>query len=155
MKRSDGKPSRPLTPQHVALVVARIRDWPDMKRITWPDVVDLAAIGTGAARYEWGRVALARNKPIAEAYKAKRATYDEYKDTGKLPKVKAPEFEILERRIAALEAEIKERKEQLNNYDDRFARYIYNAQNHGISQEILEAPLLPVDRYQTDKRKKK
>lgn len=150
MQRRDGKRSRPLTAQHIALVVSCIKDWPDTRRISWEDVVDLAAVGDGKSRYEWGRVALARNAEIAAAYKAKVATFRGYRQTGKLPRQKPPEVEILEERIAALQKKLEEQARVLNEYDDLLVRYLYNAQQHGISQEVLEGPLVPVDRAQTD-----
>lgn len=151
MQRSDGKAVRPLTAAHVSLVVKKIDDWPVSRRLTWTDIINLAALGSGRNRYEWGRVALARNADIAAAYKRKAKLSKSVAAGGTIRRSKSPDVDMLEQKIAGLQAELKKRDSIIAVYDAKFVRWLYNVALHGVSVEALDAPVEPPDRNQSAK----
>lgn len=151
MRRSDGKKTRPLTAEHARDVAKKIDGWPVSKRITWNDVVNLAAVGKGRDRYEWGRVTLDRNPYIKDAYEKKAAEIRKAAAGKPVRRPKSSGLEDLERKIEVLEKKLESQNCELMDYDRKFVTWLYNATLHGMTEDTLNAPITPPERGQTDR----
>lgn len=110
---------------------------------SWQDVV---AMGERAFGHRWTRQALERHDTIKKAYLAKQLT----PETTLSESPKDPAVDLLEQRIASQAAELKRLRATINELNDLFVRYQYNAHARGISPAELEAPLPTVEKRRSD-----
>ena len=142
-KRKRNKRAVRLSDAHKAILRTLIGKWPENRRLTWNGVIRIAEEALG---YTWTRQALCSHEELSAAYEGAVKRYSSFRLNGSKKKVEGDEVEVLRQRTARLTAEIDALKETLRKSDDRFVRYIGNAIWHGVTQEMLEAPLIPIDR---------
>jgi len=145
-QRKRSKRSVRLTDAYKSIIRTLINKWPENRRLTWEDVIKMAEEAIGN---RWTRQALCSHEELNAAYETAVQRYTTYRLRGPKKKVHADETEVLRQRSARLAAEIDALKETLRKSDDRLVRYLGNAIRHGITQEMLEAPLIPIDRGRT------
>ena len=143
LKRLVPSRRRHLDAGAISAVVTIIDGWPEGSRMIWDALTDKVGEIVG---HRWTRQALERSPAIKAAYLASV----ERSRSGRPRKVVDPAEVVAARRLEALAAEVGELKRKLAAYEERFVRHIYNAQNQGISAGQLAAPMLAVDRRQTD-----
>lgn len=126
----------------IKTIVSLIRGW-DEQKITWPAICEVVEPHIGKRPT---RQTLNAHQAIAEAYQAKKAAL---KNEG-VAKRRPASLSIAASRIANLEAEVRELKEQNRLYKQMFTVWQYNAYKRGISESQLNEPLPKVDRERTD-----
>lgn len=122
-------------------VVALIEQWPTTKRLKWTGIVDMVKHDLG---HEWTRQTLEKKPAIRKAYETHGARHRVYAATGKVLKLPAPEVVVLQQNNVRLRAENDALRDTLRRSDERLVRYLANANRFGISQELLEAPILKI-----------
>lgn len=123
-------------------IVNLIRGW-DESKLTWSAICSEAEPLIGKLPT---RQSLNAHEAIATAYQVKK---DSLK--GKAPQKPRPaSLNIAASRIANLEAELAEVKEQNRKYKQLFVIWQYNAYKHGIKENQLNQVLPKIDRERTD-----
>jgi len=131
-----------LTTANVKTIVNLIRGW-ERSKITWPAICEAVEHQIGSRPT---RQTLNAHEPIVEAYRAKKAIL---KGEGAV-KRRPASLGIAASRIANLEAENRELKEQNRLYKQMFTIWQYNAYKYGLSEAQLNEALPRVDRERTD-----
>lgn len=131
-----------LSRSDIQKVVNLIREW-DEQKITWPAICEVVEPHIGRRPT---RQTLNAHEAIVEAYQAKKAAL---KNEG-VAKRRPASLTIAASRIANLEAEVRELKEQNRLYKQMFTVWQYNAYKRGLSESQLNEPLPRVDRERTD-----
>jgi hypothetical protein len=130
----------------VEAIVNLIQGWKDVK-LTW-DAICVAAEPLVGKRPT--RQSLNSHEQIASAYKAVK---EGMKDVG--PKNPRPgSLKSAADRIAKLEQERDQLKEENRAYKQQFVVWQYNAYKHGLKEYQLNAPLPQIDRERTDGEKR-
>ncbi len=131
-----------LNRQDISSIVNLIRGWEEAK-LTWSAICDEAEPLIGKLPT---RQSLNAHEAIRIAYQAKK---DALK--GKTPKKPRPAcLNAAASRIANLEAELAELKEQNRKYKQMFTIWQYNAYKKGITESQLNLPLPKIDRERSD-----
>jgi hypothetical protein len=148
-----GEKRRRATAQHirdndVQRVVDLLNRWlldGSYGKLTWDRLIErLAQSGR-----TWTRQPLCVKTEIAEAFKrSKQELRDRGDAEARLKSIGAgtpvdPAVDLLQRKVENLRAEKKQIERLLRDYDERFIRYQYNAQRHGLSINELAMPLPP------------
>lgn len=131
-----------LSRSDIRIIVSLIRGW-DEKKITWPAICEVVEPHIGKRPT---RQSLNAHQAIVEAYQAKKAAL---KNEG-VAKRRPASLSIAASRIANLEAEVRELKEQNRLYKQMFTVWQYNAYKRGLLKSQLNEPLPRVDRERTD-----
>ena len=130
----------------IQAIVNLIRGW-QADKLTWPAICEAAEPLVGKRPT---RQSLNAHGVITSAYKSKK---DALK--GKGPKKPRPaSLNAAAARIANLEAELDEVKEQNRRYKQQFAIWQYNAYKYGMKEHQLNAPLPKIDRERSDGEKR-
>lgn len=131
-----------LNRQDIEAIVNLIRGW-DEPKITWAAICDEVESLVGKRPT---RQSLSAHKAITAAYQAKKDTLK-----GKAPaKPRPASLNAAASRIANLEAELAELKEQNRQYKQMFVLWQYNAYKHGMTESKLNAPMPKIDRERSD-----
>ncbi|GAA3972282.1 hypothetical protein [Allohahella marinimesophila] len=131
-----------LSRSDIKKIVSLIRGW-DQQKITWPAICEVVEPHIGKHPT---RQTLNAHQAIVEAYQARKAAL---KNEG-VAKRRPASLSIAASRIANLEAEVRELKEQNRLYKQMFTVWQYNAYKRGLSESQLNEPLPRVDRERTD-----
>jgi hypothetical protein len=132
----------------VQRVVDLVNLWPldnSYGKLTWDRLIDQLAQGGRM----WTRQALFAKKEIAEAFqRAKQLLRGSGGEKSPLRPVDPeapvdPAVELLQRKLENLRTENERLERLVRDYDERFIRYQYNAQRHGLSISELAMPLPP------------
>ncbi len=135
-----------LNRQDIEAIVNLIRGWNEPK-ITWAAICDEVEPLVGKRPT---RQSLSAHEAITAAYQAKKDTLK-----GKLPaKPRPASLNAAASRIANLEAELAELKEQNRMYKQMFVLWQYNAYKHGMTESKLNAPMPKIDRERSDNEKR-
>ncbi|WP_237709328.1 hypothetical protein [Alishewanella jeotgali] len=135
-----------LNRRDIAAIVNLIRGWEEAK-LTWSAICEEAEPLIGKVPT---RQSLNAHDAITTAYQAKK---DSLK--GKAPKKPLPaSLNAAASRIANLEAELVEVKEQNRKLKQMFTIWQYNAYKHGMKESQLNMSLPKIDRERSDKEKR-
>lgn len=131
-----------LNRQDIEAIVNLIRGW-DEPKITWSAICDEAESLVGKRPT---RQSLSAQEAIKDAYQSKK---DSIK--GKAPaKPRPASLNAAASRIANLEAEVAELKEQNRRYKQMFVVWQYNAYKRGMTEDSLNAAMPKIDRERSD-----
>ena len=131
-----------LNRQEIQAIVNLIRGW-DEPKITWAAICEEVEPLVGKKPT---RQSLSAHEGITAAYKAKKDILK-----GKLPaKPRPASLNAAASRIANLEAELAELKEQNRQYKQMFVLWQYNAYKHGMTESKLNASMPKIDRERSD-----
>lgn len=131
-----------LNESDIAAIVNLIRGW-DNAKLTWDLICKEAESIVGKIAT---RQSISSHQAISSAYKSKKASIK-----GTIPnKARPASLQIAAARIAKLEAELNEIKEQNRRYKQRFTVWQYNAYKKGLSESELNRPLPKIDRERSD-----
>lgn len=133
--------SENLTDELIEKIVKVLDGWSG--KLTWNKLIDEIEFRT---KNRYTRQTLAKHQRIKDAY---NLTKDRVSDGVKeLPNMSS-EVAALIQKVKRIEAE----NERLNFENERllaqFARWAYNAHSKGVTKEMLDKPLTPVDRGKT------
>ena len=134
--------ARHLTSRDVNAIVNLIHGWSGSK-LTWEAICEAAEPLVGKKPT---RQSLNANEAIATAYKVVKKGVRETGPKNPLPS----SLKIAAERIAKLEHEREQLKEENRVYKQQFVVWQYNAYKHGLKEHQLNAPLPQIDRERTD-----
>lgn len=135
-----------LNKHDILAIVNLIRGWEEPK-LTWSAICEEAEPLIGKLPT---RQSLNAHEAITTAYQAKKDTLK-----GSVPKKPRPaSLNAAASRIANLEAELAEVKEQNRKYKQMFIIWQYNAYKNGIKESQLNMPLPKIDRERSDNEKR-
>ncbi|MGO2162086.1 MAG: DUF6262 family protein [Vibrio toranzoniae] len=104
--------------------------------VTWKKIAEAAG---------YSRAALSRNDKIKKAY-------DAAKGGSRVLRTDEQVIADLTDKVSKLEDEVKKLNLLKKSYENKYIRWLYNASNSGVSEEVLNRPL--PDTMKTTKRKK-
>lgn len=131
-----------LSKNDVDAIVDIIRGWEGQK-LTWPAICEACAPVVGKLPT---RQSLSAHDEIVGAYRAKKSALK-----GQGPANPRPaSLRVAAARIANVEAELNEIKEQNRRFKEMFTRWQYNAYKRGMTGNQLNEPLPRIDRERTD-----
>lgn len=131
-----------LSPRDVEAIVNLIHGWSGAK-LTWDVICDAAAPLVGKRPT---RQSLNAHEAITTAYKV---TKKGLRDTG--PKNPRPgSLKTAAARIAKLERELDQLREENRAFKQQFSTWQYNAYKHGMKEHQLNESLPEIDRERTD-----
>ena len=131
-----------LTDRDVRAIVTLIDDW-DGSKLTWPEICEAVEPLVGKKPT---RQSLSSHEAISSAY---RAVKKGLRDSG--PKTPRPSsLKMASARIARLERENEQLKEENRVFKQRFVMWQYNAYKHGLKEHQLNTPLPKIDRERSD-----
>ncbi|MCP9732255.1 hypothetical protein [Pseudomonas sp. GBPI_506] len=133
-----------LTVRNIDVLVALIDAWEG--KLTWEAVCDEGAKVIGSRPT---RQTLNAHEKVKTAYLSRKARMK----AGHVPTKRPASLNIAEQRIRRLEGENNRLKDENERLLERFARWQYNVYKHGMSKEMLDAPLPPVDRDSSERPK--
>jgi len=133
--------SENLTDELIERIVEILDGWSE--KLTWNKLIDEIEFRT---KNRYTRQTLAKHQRIKDAYNlTKNRVSTSVKE---LPNM-SPEVAALIQKVRRVEAE----NERLNFENEvllaQFARWAYNAHSKGVTKEILDKPLTPIDRGAT------
>lgn len=131
-----------LNRQDIEAIVNLIRGWNEPK-ITWAAICDEVEPLVGKRPT---RQSLSAHEAITDAYQSKK---DSIKGKGPV-KPRPASLNAAASRIANLEAEVAELKEQNRKYKQMFVVWQYNAYKRGMTDESLNAAMPKIDRERSD-----
>lgn len=135
-----------LTKKDISSIVNLVRGW-DEQRLTWDSICHAAEPLIGKLPT---RQSLNAHEAILIAYKTKK---DSLK--GKTPRKPRPaSLNAAASRIANLEAELAELKEQNRKFKEMFIVWQYNSYKHGMKESQLNMALPKIDRERSDNEKR-
>jgi hypothetical protein len=114
--------------------------------VTWQRLIDEIELRLGRRYTKQG---LSKHGPIKAALKIRREA--SHADAGERPVRTSPELDLAEQKISKQEARISRLAAENDRLIERFIRWAYNASKHGLSEAQLDAPLLSVNRGQSDR----
>ena len=134
--------AKDLNRQEIQAIVNLIRGW-DEPKITWAAICEDVEPLVGKKPT---RQSLSAHEAIKNAYQSKK---DSIK--GKAPaKPRPASLNAAASRIANLEAEVAELKEQNRKYKQMFVVWQYNAYKRGMTEDSLNAAMPKIDRERSD-----
>lgn len=135
-----------LDKRDIKAIVSLIRGWHEHK-LTWPAIIDAAEPLVGKRPT---RQSLSANEAIAQAYRVKKSILK-----GKAPaKPRPASLKAAAARIANLEAELAELKEENRQFKQKFTIWQYNAYKHGMKENQLNQAMPQIDRERSDGQKR-
>ncbi|HDO1318117.1 hypothetical protein [Aeromonas veronii] len=130
----------------IKAIVNLIRGWPEEK-LTWLAICEAAESLVGKFP---SRQSLNLHEEIVSAYQTKK---EALKSRG--PKKSRPaSLNIAAARIANLESEIEELKDENRRYKQQFVIWQYNAYKHGMKEYQLYEQMPRIDRERSDGEKR-
>lgn len=130
-----------IRPADVQAIVNIIRGWSEEK-ITWESVCEQSEAILG---YRPGRQGLSAHEAIQQAFQSRKAGLK----VSPPPTVALPSsLAAAAQRLAAKDAEIWELKRRLDQLNQQFAIWLYNARDK-LTLEQLNQPLPVIDRHHT------
>ena len=131
-----------LTDRDVAAIVNLIHGW-GRRKLTWDAICDAAEPLVGKKPT---RQSLTAHDAIATAYKVVKKGIKEHgpKDPRPISLKSAAD------RIAKLEREVEQLKEENRSYKQQFILWQYNAYKYGLKEHQLKEPLPRIDRERSD-----
>jgi len=130
----------------ILAIVNLIRGWPEEK-LTWSAICKAAEPLVGKLPT---RQSLNAHEAIVTAYQAKK---EALKGRG-TQKPRPASLNIAAARIANLESEIVELKEENRRYKQQFVIWQYNAYKHGMKEHQLNVSMPKIDRERSDGEKR-
>ena len=140
------KRSKNLDDQMVRRIVEILDGWSDS--LTWDGLVDAIDRRLGQ-RYT--RQTLDKHERIKQAFKARKTALAS--GGGAAKRVADPILQMTLDRLGRLEAENDRLKRENAALLEQFVRWTYNAGLKGLSADVLNQPMPPVNRGQTNKPK--
>lgn len=136
---------RRIKPAEVERLVRELRTWDyAYAPLTWQAAIDLAE---GLFAHKWTRQAFESHAEIKAAFQTRQA--EGPRKAKRTPR--DPALAMYAKQIEALEEENRTLRGKLAAYEQKLARYIANALTvKGMTEAVLDAPLPPNDRGQTD-----
>ena len=134
--------ARHLTPRDIDAIINLIQGWNGTK-LTWNAICEAAEPLVGKRPT---RQSLNAHKAIVTAYKVVKKEIRE--TSGRRPRPGS--LNIAVDRIAKLERELKQLKEENRLFKQQFVIWQYNAYKHGLKEHQLNAPLPAIDRERSD-----
>lgn len=123
----------------IKAIVSLVRAWPK-ETISWADVCKQSEPLLG---FRPSRQGLYQREEIREAFQAKQQGLRiSPKEASPMPSSLA----VAAKRIANLNAEVREKELMITRLRDRFVRWQYNAYKKGMTEADLDAPLPFIDR---------
>lgn len=140
-QNSKNTRSENLTDETIEKIVKIFDGWSG--KLTWNKLIDEIELRT---KNRYTRQALAKHQRIKDAYDLTKDRVSG--DVKELPNMSS-EVAALMQKVKRLEAE----NDRLNFENDtllaQFAKWAYNAHSKGVTKEMLDKPLTPVDRGST------
>jgi hypothetical protein len=136
-----------LLPRDIELIAKLVREMPINLRPSWPAIIILAQAATGKA---FSRQSLSSHEPIEQSYQARIDDYRRRRSTGLEPREPIVDDDPEQRRVRNIELENASIRGKIEAYEDLLIRIIQNAMSFGITQEQLEAPLVPREQGRSD-----
>jgi hypothetical protein len=136
-----------LTADDIDIIVDLLTKW--RGKLTWNLLVDkIGAI----LNHSYTRQALNEHRTVKRAFQIAKDRIRSAPTKGAQPRSEylSPELAVALERIETLQAEIALLKLERNAFLEKFAVWIYNARNKGISEGELNRNLPPVERHRTD-----
>lgn len=131
-----------LSPRDVNAIVNLIHGWKESK-LTWEGICDAAESLVGKKPT---RQSLNANKDISTAYRVVKKGLKEVEPKSSLPS----SLKIAADRIAKIERERDQLKEENRALKQQFVVWQYNAYKHGLQEHQLNERLPAIDRERTD-----
>jgi hypothetical protein len=131
----------------VGRVLDLLNSWPldrSYGKLTWDRLVERL----GESGRTWSRQTLCVKTEIAEAFQRLKQALrggDDNSPQGPADREPPmdPALDLLQRKLENQRAENEQLKRVLRGHEERFIRYQYNAQRHGVSIDELAMPLPP------------
>jgi len=133
--------SENLTDELIEVVVKILDGWSG--KLTWNKLIDEVELRT---KNRYTRQALSKHQRIKDAY---NLTKDRVSTTSKEYSNMSTEVAALIQKIKRLEAENDRLHFENEALLAQFAKWAYNAHSKGVTKEMLDKPLTPVDRGTT------
>ena len=138
--RRTGRRRAPnLSDDDIAAIVEMLDGWTGA--LSWDRLIE--AIAERFAR-RYTRQALFKHTRIREAFRGRKEGLRQQRADGS--RVTSAELQAALDRIARLEAANERLAKENEQLLEQFARWAYNAHVHGMDEEALNRPLMPVDR---------
>jgi len=129
--------SENLTDNLIDTIINILDGW--SAKLTWNKLIDAITIETNN---QYTRQTLAKHQRIKDAYDlAKERVSD---GTTQLPKMSSEVVSLIQK-VKRLEAENDRLHQENEHLLAQFARWAYNAHKNGLTKNLLERPLSPVD----------
>lgn len=136
-----------LAAREIELIAKLIREMPINLRPTWPKIIALTENATGKS---FSRQALSSHEDIERAYEARVNDHRKFRAGGREPKEPIIDDDPEQRRMRKIEEENASLRATKEAYEDLLIRIIQNAMSFGITQDQLEAPLVPREQGRSD-----
>ena len=133
--------SENLTDELIEAIVKILDGWSD--KLTWNKLIDEIEFRT---KNRYTRQTLAKHQRIKDAYDL---TKKRVSTTSTEPSNMSAEVVALIQKVKRLEAENDRLHFENEALLAQFARWAYNAHSKGVTKEMLDKPLTPVDRGKT------
>jgi len=131
-----------LTVKNIDVLVALIDAWEG--KLTWEGLCNEGSKVIGSRPT---RQTLNAHERVKNAYLSRKARIK----SGHISTKRPASLSIAEQRIRRLEGENNRLKEENERLLERFAKWQYNVYKHGMSKEMLDAPLPLIDRDSSEK----
>ena len=143
-----------IKPDQKRTIVARMKAMPVEQKPTWKAVIAIAQSVTGIV---YSRQGLDGVEEIRTALDDKLSAHLRWRDDGIVTKPPAAEEDMdpKDRKILALEAQLKALTDTVRAYDEQLITIIGNAVSGGLTVEQLEKPRAKAPRQRTDMPKQK
>lgn len=141
-----------MTQVRINHVIKLIEEMPFSVRPSWDDIALTVEKEIGI---KWPRQTLESKSSIKEAYLRKKMEWKEFTTNGNLPKNISPEVSLQNQKLIQKKNEDIQLQATLEMQRELIQRYLLNAIRHGLTQEQMEAPLVPPDRAQSDPKGRK
>ncbi|MCR9175290.1 MAG: hypothetical protein NXI19_04735 [Alphaproteobacteria bacterium] len=140
--------ARHITDRDTQRIIAIIIEWPSAK-LTWRGLREVLQQKLGAS---WSYPTLNARPAIVSAFETKKSELRKALRDGTIGSIlgdEDPEVEDLKQHIQKLELELRDKEKVIAAYDERFARYVYNAGHlKGLTPDNLNAPIPKIYRGQ-------
>ncbi len=126
----------------IEVVLELLKEWSG--KLTWDLLIDRIKQGIGV---EYTRQALSNHDQLAREFALRKLSLQ--KERGQ-PAPSENRIDVLQKSVARLTAENELLKMECNNYRAMFLVWTANAQKKGVTEKMLNAPLLPAMRPSSD-----
>ena len=138
---SKNSRSKNLTDELIEVIVKILDGWSG--KLTWNKLLDEVEFRT---KNRYTRQTLSKHQRIKDAYDL---TKDRVSTTSEEHSNMSAEVILLIQKVKRLEAENDRLHFENEALLAQFARWAYNAHSKGVTKEMLDKPLMPVDRGKT------
>ena len=129
-----------LSTEQIDQIVSLLDGWPTGTKLTWEALLRLVL---QRLRIRPTRQALSNHERIAIAFRTRKAALRNSREI-------SDGYLIPTERVRRLKAENDRLGAENQLLRERFERWMYNAYRHGLKEDELDAPRMPVDRGRTD-----